>query len=378
MLLPGSVVGVVALVLVAALTGGERGGAGLREPALRPSAPRTASALEALIGELQQFVESTRGLAFKHPVQVQVLEEAAFRRRIRALIRPSLVEGNRRQRVLKAFGLIPADLTLSRAEQESASSSIVGLYDPRTNRLVVRGKEPTPYVRSVLVHELTHALQDQHFDLSRNRPRSGGAAKGWLAVVEGDATRVEDLYLASLSADERDQAAEELAAIQAEPSEIPPAVARFIAFPYQVGPQFTSTLLRLSGQSGLDRAFSTPPRTDEQLLHPVVYVAGEAGVSVPEPEADRRRVLADTFGEFGLRVLLTDVVPQDEIERATSGWGGDRYVVWADGRRNCARLHVLMDTASDAEELAASLGTWAAASGATVEGRAPIVVTSCR
>lgn len=145
-----------------------------------------------------------------------------------------------------------------------------------------------------------------------------------------------------------------------------------------MGPQFASTLLRLSGQAGLDRAFATPPRTDEQLLHPVVYVAGEAGVSVPEPQADRRRVLADTFGEFGLRVLLTDVLPQDEIERATSGWGGDRYVVWADGRRNCARLHVVMDTAADAEELAAALATWAAGSGATVEGRAPIVVTSCR
>ncbi len=58
-------------------------------------------------------------------------------------------------------------------------------------------------------------------------------------------------------------------------------------------------------------------------------------------------------------------------------WGGYRYVVWADGSRNCVRLHVMMDTAADAEELATALGTWATRSGATVEGRQPIVVKAC-
>lgn len=375
--LPGAVFSAVALALVAALTGGNRGGASLREPALGPSATPTTTPLESVVPELQRFVEEARGLEFRRPVIVQVLEEAAFHRRIRVLVRPTLVEGSRRLRVLKALGLVDADVQLSRTRSDT--SSYLGLYDSRTNRLVVRGTEATPFLRAVMVHELVHALQDQHFDLSRSRTRTGQAAQGFQAVVEGDASRIENLYVRSLTPGQQAEAAEEAANLQSGGggAAVPPAVSRFIAFPYLVGAEFTSTLVDLSGQAALDGAFSRPPRTAEQLLHPVDYVAGEVALPVPEPKADRRAVVTETLGEFGLQVLLDGVVPEEEIERATSGWGGDRYVVWADGPRNCVRLHVNMDTPADAEELAAALGTWAAGTGAAVEGRRPIVVTSC-
>jgi hypothetical protein len=376
-LLPGALFSAVALALVALLTGGNRGGASLREPALRPSATPTTSPLESVVPELQRFVEEARGLGFRRPVVVQVLEDAAFHRRIRTLIRPSLVEGSRRLRVLKALGLVPADVQLSRTRPDT--SSYLGLYDVRTHRLLVRGKEATPFLRSVMVHELTHALQDQHFDLGRRRTRSGQTAQGFTAVVEGDATRIERLYRRSLPPDQQVLADEEEANLQSGGGSggLPPAVSRFIAFPYQVGAEFTTSLVGLSGQRALDDAFAQPPRTAEQLLHPVDFVAGEGALDVPRPEADRRAVVTETLGEFGLQVLLDGVVSDEEIERATSGWGGDRYVVWADGSRNCVRLHAMMDTAADAEELAAALGTWAARSGATVEGRQPIVVEAC-
>lgn len=376
-LLPGALFSAVALALVALLTGGNRGGAALREPALPPSATPTTSPLEGVVPELQRFVEEARGLEFRRPVVVQVLEDAAFQRRIRTLIRPSLVKGSRRLRVLKALGLVPPDVQLSRTQPDT--SSYLGLYDPRTHRLLLRGKEASPFLRSVMVHELTHALQDQHFDLGRQRTRSGQTAQGFTAVVEGDATRIERLYLRSLPPDQRALADEERANLEAGggPGALPPAVSRFLAFPYLVGAEFTTGLVGLSGQGALDDAFTRPPRTAEQLLHPVDFVAGEVALEVPKPASDRRAVVTETLGEFGLRVLLDGVVPDEEVERATSGWGGDRYVVWADGTLNCVRLHVTMDTAADAEELAAALATWAGGSGATVAGRQPIVVEAC-
>ncbi|MGH9178367.1 MAG: hypothetical protein ACRD0N_07425 [Acidimicrobiales bacterium] len=383
---PGALLSLVAIGMVAVLTGGTRGGATLKEPALGPTgsaAPASKPALEAVLPGLQRFVEEARGLRFKRPVQLQLLDDDAFRRRIRTLTRGSLVEGNRRLRVLKAFGLVPADADLSQAQRD-AGAGIIGLYDPKTNRLVVRGKEPTPYVRGVIVHELTHALQDQHFNLLRVGAQRGGSALGHTGVVEGDATRIEQRYLDSLSAGEQQLVALEAASLGASGAgaPTPPAVSAFVAFPYRFGAQFTTELVERSGQAALDAAFGNPPGTAEQLMHTDAFVAGEAGRRVPAPgtEGGRRALITDTLGEFGIRVLLSDVVAEDEVARAAEGWGGDRYVAWVDGDRNCARLHVVMDTPADAEELLAALRTWAATpanAGTTVEGIDPIAVTSC-
>jgi hypothetical protein len=378
------VLSLVAIGLVAVLTGGSRGGATLKEPALGPTGtavPLAArAALDAVLPELMRFVEEARGLEFRRPVNLQLLDDDAFRRRIRTITRRSLVEGNRRLRVLKAFGLVPPDADLSRAQRD-AGVGVLGLYDPDTNRLVVRGKEPTPLVRSVIVHELTHALQDQHFNLARVGAQRGGSAQGYSGVVEGDASRIEDRYVDSLSAEDQQLYELEAASLEAGGSGgTPAAVSAFVAFPYRFGAQFTADLVERSGQAALDAAFDEPPRTAEQLMHTDAFVAGEAGRTVPEPEADRRALLTDTLGEFGLRVLLTDVVAEDEVARAAEGWGGDRYVVWLDRARNCARLHVVMDTPEDGQELLAALRAWAAAptnAGSTVEGLDPIVVTSC-
>lgn len=384
---PGALLSLVAIGLVAVLTGGSRGGANLKAPAV-PATPSTVpvavrAALEELLPELQEFVEQARGLEFRRPVNLQLLDESSFRRRIQTLTRGSLVEGNRRLRVLKAFGLVPTDADLSQAQRD-ANAGIVGLYDPTTNRLVVRGKDPTPYVRAVIVHELTHALQDQHFNLRRVGATRGGSAQGHLGVTEGDATRIEQRYLDSLSPEDQQLAELEEASLAAGGSGggPPAAVSAFSAFPYIYGAQFTTELVERSGQTALDDAFRSPPRTAEQLMHTDAFVAGETGrlVDEPEPAADRRALITDTLGEFGLRVLLRDVVAEDEVARAAEGWGGDRYVVWVDGARNCARLHVVMDTPSDTEELVAALRTWAATpanAGTSVEGVDPIVVTSC-
>ena len=57
-------------------------------------------------------------------------------------------------------------------------SDTLAFYDPRTQDVYVRGTDTTaPATRVTLAHELTHALQDQHFDLRalQRRPRRSTA-----------------------------------------------------------------------------------------------------------------------------------------------------------------------------------------------------------
>lgn len=343
-----------------------------------PASPvTTPSPLRALIPELQAFVEKERGLSFRRPVRVQILEDEAFERRIRRLTRMSLVEARRRQRLMQALGVIGPDVDFKLVQEMSSASSILGVYDPATSSLIVRGGDPTPLTRSVLVHELTHAVQDQHFDLERQQ-RIRPSSQGIQAVIEGDATRIQVAYEDSLTDTERAAIAEETAQRQASaPAEVPAALSRLNQFPYLVGEQFTSTVVALSGQKGLDEAFSAPPGTAEQILHPDRFLAQEGSVDVQAPVAEGRVVQEDTLGEFVLQVLLEQVVSEEQVRQATEGWGGDRYVLWVDGPRNCVRINIIMDSRTDADEMADALAVWAATSGATVAGRQPIVVTSC-
>ena len=71
----------------------------------------------------------------------------------------------------------------------------------------MRGTDLTDVdVRITLVHELTHALQDQRFDLTKldDTVETEGEDFALTALVEGDATSVEDDYLFSLPQAEQD------------------------------------------------------------------------------------------------------------------------------------------------------------------------------
>ena len=347
-----------------------------------------AAGLQALVPELERFVERARGLAFKAPVKVTLLGDADFRAR--------LAEANRRtdddlqdvaaaDEVLTALGLLAAHVDLAEAVDGLLGSSVAGFYDPRTDELVVRGEEPTPAVRVTLVHELTHALQDQHFELHRPdlAERDDEAADAFGALVEGDAVRIEEQYLASLPAGEaRAVAAEERRAAGRIGGDAPPVLLQLLGFPYAAGPAFVAEVDRSGGQAALDAAFASPPVTSEHVLHPETFLGGEPPAPVEAPAAGAEVVDAGVLGELGLLLVLAQELTRPEAAAAARGWGGDRYVAWRRGASSCVRASVVMDTPADTAQLVAALSAWAARSpgGAEVEratGTAPVRFTAC-
>jgi uncharacterized protein YjaZ len=73
----------------------------------------------------------------------------------------------------------------------------------------VRGTELTPSVESTLVHELTHALQFQHFDLGKHHEEleeadDSAASSAYTALVEGDARRIQAAWRENLSEEEQE------------------------------------------------------------------------------------------------------------------------------------------------------------------------------
>ena len=354
-----------------------------REPATTaPPAVDDAVALDALVPELSAFVERTWGLPFEAPVEVALLDDAAFRQRLREDADQDAEELERTERVLTAVGLLEGDVDLAGALEGLLGEAVAGFYDPRTKELVVRGVATTPSVRAVVVHELTHALQDQHFGIDRPALDEADDETGlaFAALVEGDAVRVEEAYRASLSAADRARARDEEARqVGGIGDDVPRVLLELVAFPYVAGPAFARAVFEAPDARALAASFADPPTTSEQILHPDAYLARQGAVAVPEPVAPAAVVDRGALGEFALALLLAEGADPATAARAAEGWGGDRYVAWADGERTCVRVAVATDSPDEAAELVAALASYAdRRPGTTVEeGPGPVTFTTC-
>jgi hypothetical protein len=370
-------------------TGGE--GSDGEGSAGEPGPPASEAEVRAAVDEISAVVEMERGLAFTEPVDVELAGEGEFRRRLLDDFDEGVDELRQTEVILKAFGLVEPDVDLVEAMRTLLGAGVVGFYDPETDELVVRGTTLTPYVRTTIAHELTHALDDQHFDL--DRPEYDDADDeidfGFTALVEGNARRVEDAYRAGLSEEEQlDAAAEELSlGSDLDLGDVPLVLVDLITAPYGLGHDFVDDLIDDGGQDALDAAFRAPPRTSEQVIDPATYQAGEGAIAVPRPDVAGQVVDAGMAGQFLIQVVLADGLGANRAREAAAGWGGDSVVAWRDGQRPCATLAAVGDDAGETAELRNAFADWAGEPGPSAatapevtiapSGDGPVTVQSC-
>jgi hypothetical protein len=357
------------------------------DPSTTAPDPATEAELDAAVTDISAFVEDARGLTFDTPVEVQLLGEGDFQDRLLADFDEDADQLRKDEVLLKGLGLVPPDTDLVEAMRSLLGAGVVGFYDPETKALVVRGAALTPYVRTTIAHELTHALDDQHFDLDRPDydDSTDEISFGFSAVVEGNARRIENLYLHSLSqADQADAAAEEAQiASDYDIGAIPPVLVELISAPYTYGEQLVDDLVDDGGDAELAEALSAPPRTSEDVLYPDKFRADEGVVDVPHPRVAGQGVDQGVAGELLLALLLADEIGSDDAATATTGWGGDWAVAWLDDQgRPCTTITVVGDDAHETAELRDGFDRWVQrhGDGATItqDGPgSPMTVQSC-
>ena len=141
-----------------------------------------------------RFVERHRKLTFDHPVPVKFLGDKAFVKAYQGdnpkVSKRDRAEAERYAGQLRALGLIAGPVDLIQSERDLDAADVVGFYDQQKHALFVRGEDlGNTDVRVTLVHELTHALQDQKFDLDAldRQAETSGESFAETALVEGDA-----------------------------------------------------------------------------------------------------------------------------------------------------------------------------------------------
>ena len=266
--------------------------------------------------------------------------------------------------LLRVFGLAPKEFAYRSFIIKLLTEQVAGYYDPKAQQFYLADWIELEGQKPVMAHELTHALQDQHFNLKRfeNWPKGDSDAElAAHALIEGDATLAMTLYMAKnplvALAFIRSLGAQEIASEQFK--QAPRALRESLLFPYEEGSAWATQLYKRGGWEMVSQAFTKLPQSSEQILHAEKYFSYEAPQKLTLPDLQSalgpawKKLDYDVNGEWGCYLILNEFLNDaEESKQASVGWGGDRFVLYETGKSDEVFVAQLTawDTPLDAQE----------------------------
>jgi hypothetical protein len=247
-------------------------------------------------------------------------------------------------RTAEAFGLLPKGFDLDTFMVNVLTEQVEGLYDPKAQEFYIADWSPPSDQRMVMAHELTHALEDQHFHIeawSRAARPNEDAELARDAVLEGSAmAAMVDYLMAGTGRSLKDLPEFDpsmlLGQLESTPtlSKAPPFLKDALIFPYISGLNFSAAVLKNSGWPALAGVFEKPPISTQQILHPAAYKSGKTPSNVSLPSLDKMlgkvwtKLDENIIGEFGWMEVLKQFLDDDRAKPLAAAWDGDRYATY--------------------------------------------------
>jgi len=334
-------------------------------------APSTKSNPEflAMADEVLQEMSAITGWELKTPLKKSIRS----REEIRAYVLREMddekdaKERYASKRSTEAFGLIPKGFDLDGFMVDLLTEQIAGLYDPKGHEFYIADWIAPEDQRTVMSHELTHALQDQHFQIEAwvkaARPNDD-AEMARESVLEGSAMAgMLEYMLQDKGLKLRDLPDMDLSAFVGDLSETPmlkkapPFIKDSLMFPYFTGLTFSMMVLKNDGWQGFAGVFARPPANTQQIMHPELYRSGKSlmPIKLDLPNAvpnDSWKLLEEnSLGEFGWKEVLKQFLDADRAGNLAAAWNGDLYATFES--KDAKRLLLFVRVRLDSNESAA-------------------------
>lgn len=339
---------------------------------------------EPKVAAIEVELAKTRGLDFKERVPLEVVtpeEEMKLEEKdiLRDTTEHELVVLGIAGSLL---GLYPQGVALEAEYLEAVKEGVGGSYDGHTKKMdlvegidvpwllyPVQALTQKDFLRElILSHELTHALQDQHYAIQKRLDalkNDSDRALAFSCVAEGDATMSSLVYLRGgrsegLADDvirEIEEAKRYVRDDLREQSKTPEGIMIPFAFPYVDGFEFVARAFERCGFKCVDELYAKPPRSTHQILHPEDYFGNPVWPTTIALHGYERALegwtkqAEDTYGELEMSIVLARNLGRraPEVELAER-WSGDKMIALQKGTRLAVLWMVSFEDETSAAE----------------------------
>ncbi len=346
--------------------------------------PEKGERLFARIDEMLAEMSKMTGLELTRPIKRSIITREKIRDLVETRLKEEITpeEIRAEELTLKMFGFVGEDFDLAKQYVDVLTEQATALYDYQTKELYLATWTPEDLQEVALVHELAHALADQHFDLgkyvSKSRGADGDLARS--AVLEGQASWIMVEYAMRQSG--KSMVESPLLAVSAASasrfearqyptySSAPLYIRESLLFPYTEGLLFQQAVVEKYGSAGFTEVFREPPVSSQQILDPEAYFGRRIPTKprIPRVRLGRgyKTLSQGEIGEWDHSILLKKFIGEEEARELSPHWRGAYYKLRENkalGKDGAELLNVL--TLGVALRRFLALGTRA-----SVEGRA--------
>ncbi len=341
--------------------------------------------LLALADELMPVISRLRGLAPKAAIQKGIKSREEISRFLIEQVSANYEKDDLKSEgvLLQKLGLIPPEMEYVGFMLKLLTEQIGGYYDAEKKAFFIAGWLSPDEQKPAMVHELTHALQDQYFDLAALAKRdrklhNGDLALAHQAIAEGDATAVMLDYLLEPAGRNYLQLPDLVFIMRSQLSlmnnqfevlkSAPDFIKETLVFPYSYGTAFMQKARAHSEPwSVVDKMYADLPSSTEQIIHPEKYLVQHDNpkpVTIEDPVTRLGQSWKVTYrnvmGEFALYLLLKLNLSEESAKSAAEGWGGDQIILVEEngGSKSAVFFESTWDDQSSADRFYGALTAW--------------------
>jgi hypothetical protein len=347
-----------------------------------PSAATPAPlSYEQLVARIQTKTEELWGKRLAQPIKSNVLNQQALADLLKKLLAEELDDPANKTLIeqLRILKLFPEG-DAAEIFQVLLEGQVGGLYNPEDKSLyVVDTFDPKGFMGGVILsHEITHAIQDQEWDLAAfmQRVENLDTRRARQSVAEGDATVLmiqwgQENFSPAVFLEINQLFGSQMNQL----NDLPPAMVQDLIFPYLEGAKFITALTTSMGPAWRQKIVANPPQSSEQILHPEKYLGTldlPRHVSLPAAPEGWSELGRNTAGEWTTRLFLVPegmfprmsllnpdpMVKEPIASKAAEGWGGDQFALLAPAGSDsptAINWRTEWDSPTDADEFQAGL-----------------------
>lgn len=321
--------------------------------------PEEARELFESVDEILAFASKDTLLALKNPVKKRMVSREEVEKYVGDKFKDDAdrIRFERSELVMKKFGLLPRRFKLHDFLIKLLGEQVAGYYDEKTKAINLLDWIEMDMQKPVMAHELTHALQDQNFDLEKMTKKDEEIEKRGAeepnalirideestarsAVMEGQAMVVLFDYILAPSGRTIEESPQliELMESQMEKSndsplldEAPLMLRDDLLFPYGAGMKFVAQLLKAGGRKlAFTGVLEHMPTTSREIMEPQEYLAGHKVPPLLLPDFGFLKKNFEPFdagaiGELDVKILLKQFTDQAVADRLSPDWRGGSY-----------------------------------------------------